>query len=215
MRIAISGVHGIGKTTLLEKLALVFQLDIVEEKARSLLNAKFSFRQVEENIETFKIFQREIIDLQSKDEMTLRDEFISDRPFIDSFVYVKERFTKERHTDVQYFRSYRERVYSIMKGRYDIIFFLRPSDDPITQDGIRNVNPFYISAIDELLEREYQLNDWGAEIVEIKSDIFNTRFFQASNKIKDYRALQRKKALEAKQPKRNGAKFLDWERVNE
>ncbi len=57
-------------------------------------------------------------------------------------------------------------------------------------------------AIDEFLEKEYAENDWGCEVVQIESDVFNTRLHQASNKIKDYIARGKKAALEKKQYQR-------------
>jgi nicotinamide riboside kinase len=173
MRIAISGTHSIGKTTLARWISRTFDIPYIGEQARHLLETKYHFSEVERNLELFKNFQRDILHGQISTE-TAHNTFVADRPVLDSAVYVKERLIKERDADTDYWHSYYDKVLKWMRMNYDVVFFLRYDDNFFEDDGYRNVNKFYMSVIDEMLHYLYLIH-FPSLVVEVNTPRWEER----------------------------------------
>lgn len=184
MKIAVSGAHGTGKTTLVEWISTNYNLPVIGERARDLLETKFSFQSVEDDLETFMQFQSAILNTQ----IGLEDEyesFVVDRPLIDSFVYVQERFSKERTLSSRYMNLYYDTLLQFYSVRpYDIILFIRPFERHYYEDDARNMSPAYVEVLDNLLA--YHLFQGPFENVwEINTPSFEERVILAANAIGD------------------------------
>jgi nicotinamide riboside kinase len=183
MRVACSGVHGSGKTTLVEALAKQFDLKIIPEQARHLLSSKYSFDLVISDFKIFMDFQFEILYNQLALERDAGDNYIVDRPFIDSYIYVKERFIRERCNDLPLFSAYRNLAFtSMLEANYSHILFVRPFSYQISDDGIRETDPIYILSLDNWLEYEYL--KYPYPYYEINTDNFKERLTLADNILK-------------------------------
>lgn len=166
MNLYISGSHGVGKTTLVQWAADQFGLQMVPEQARLLLQTKYKLADVENDFDVFKAFQRDVLDQQWCAEKEIRDRgdrYVVDRPFIDSFVYVHERYVKERANVDEYYCQYGKDVVDRMAWMGEqpyTVFFIRWSSELWeTTDEYRNTSPFYAEAIDFLLESNWRSTD--------------------------------------------------------
>ncbi len=89
MKIAISGTHGVGKTTLAKSLAKKLNLPLIEEVARGVAQ-RYGFKNTEqikkaENNKRYS-FQHEVFYEQVAEE-SLKSSFISDRSVFDPLAY--------------------------------------------------------------------------------------------------------------------------------
>lgn len=166
--VALSGVHGIGKTTLINELHKIYHSIIIEESATHFLQTKFPFQDVDNDIDVFKEFQRALLADQIK---KLKSFFFDDdkilfvdRTPIDSLGYVFERLSKERSFDFEYYKKYREDVYEIMemfhwnKIYFTKFDFLDKSFDWVWKRkdfGDRNPSPFYLENLNAIILQEY------------------------------------------------------------
>lgn len=181
MKIAVSGVHGCGKTTLVNWIAEEYGLKVLGEQARQLLETRYSFDEIERDIDTFKAFQSEIIKNQFHEEKILQDEnYVVDRSAMDSLIYVKERLSKERSHDVGYGKWYEDQVKQMM-GNYDLVFLIRynPYFEQVPEgDQYRNGNYFYLDLLDRLLH-SYYLDPPGEEfrtnVMQISTPVWKER----------------------------------------
>lgn len=190
MRIAVSGAHGLGKTTMVEFISNSFGIVHLGEQARMLINSKYPFCILEKELDTFIKFQKEILDLQEKAETEAVDCYVVDRPFVDSFIYVKERLSRDRPKDPKYetfFHEYRERTKVLMADRYDLIVFIRFNRFS-EEDSIRNSNHFYLSVLDDMLELEYRkmglYSGSKQGFLELTTDILEERKALVTERIK-------------------------------
>lgn len=93
MRVAISGAHGVGKTTLGRALAIKTQLPFIEEVARRVAKS-YRFKNTQDILdaseETKRAFQAKVLITQVFDEAIHRQSgFISDRSVLDIVAYME------------------------------------------------------------------------------------------------------------------------------
>ena len=187
MKIAVSGSHSVGKTTLVEWISNFYGLPAIGEQARRLLYTKYSFSDIEKDLELFKQFQSEIIADQMAIENEYESSFVVDRPFVDSLAYVEERLCKDRDNDISYLEKYRFKVFSLHKrNHYDLIIHLSPSKDIIMDDGNRNVNWIYVQMIDRLIDYYFHViygSNYSKYVLRVFSDNFEERTLSVQNRI--------------------------------
>lgn len=168
MIVAVSGVHGIGKTTLVNELNRVYRGEIVRESALHFLKTKYPFAEVEADFELFKEFQLELLNDQIKILQTAPTDYdgilLTDRTPIDSLGYVVERLSKERSNDIVFYEHYRDKAYKAMQILYwDRVFLLNFDSEEKSYDWVwknknykdRNPNPFYLDSLNAIILREY------------------------------------------------------------
>lgn len=187
MKIAVSGSHSVGKTTLVEWISNFYSLPAIGEQARRLLSTKYSFTEVENDLKLFKDFQSEIISDQMDIEKQYESSFVVDRPFVDSLAYVEERLCKDRDDDMSYLETYRSKVFALHKRKhYDLIIHLCPSKDIIMDDGNRNTNWIYVQMIDRLIDYYLHViygSNYSKYVLRVLSDNFEERTLDVSNRI--------------------------------
>ncbi len=166
MKIALTGSHCTGKTTILDNIE--YPNKIQEIARRELIqDVKPHNMTPKERI----IFQCEYWELQKKTEDSKKD-FLSDRSLVDILAY-----------DFDIFKSIE--VYAMLPklvGRYDILLYI-PIEFPLKADSIRNPDVSYQIIIDnrikDLLERLQQLDQ------RLIVDTLNGTVEQRTNKLKD------------------------------
>lgn len=157
MRICVSGVHGVGKSTLVNWIAEKYDLKVYPEMARHLLDTKYPFEDVNNELSVFMDFQNEVLDNQIDLLFNLEDDYVTDRSPVDSLAYVVERLGADRYSYTYYYDKYLERVARIMDEiNFDLVLFLNFN----TQyeyfwkgkiDGQRNLSPMYMKALNEIM----------------------------------------------------------------
>lgn len=171
MKIAVSGSHSVGKTTLVKYIAEKYSLPILQEKARYFMNNGFPFKELEKDTELFIDFQRHIFDFQIKEEKETSD-FVVDRTLFDSVSYLQERLIKERYEDYSVYQKYLNLALSNYVG-YNYIFFIEVHEDLIIADGFRNINLYYLYAIQDLILRKFE--EFELPIIKISTPDFEKR----------------------------------------
>lgn len=144
MRIGVSGSHGVGKTTLANKLRRVTRLPAIDEIARTVAN-EMGFEDNEQiraaDRETLKIFQQRIYYNQLLAEREL-STFISDRTVFDVIAY-KHLYGLDRGL-IDEFTQHASRH----SASYDLIFFCPIPTAEIAADGFRLTDPASQISID-------------------------------------------------------------------
>jgi hypothetical protein len=134
MRIAISGAHGVGKSTLAVLLSTELQLPRIDEVARTVAD-KMGFSSTQEVVKAHPMdkerFQNTILSCQINTEFSnYARGFISDRSVIDvaaySTWYKLPETAKLRQNAVAYARQ-----------NYDLLFYIPLGDIPAEDDGFR------------------------------------------------------------------------------
>jgi nicotinamide riboside kinase len=175
--VAVSGVHGIGKTTLVKELTRVDNSLFLEEQARKLLDTKYYFKDVNSNLSVFMDFQNEVLDNQI--ELLLRfknDRFVTDRTPIDSLAYVTERLGAERYLYSYFYESYIKRIKDILSEiDFDTIYFLNFDVEyecfwKNKEDSQRNLSPMYMFSLNEIMMNSY-VNTFNIPIKIIESNL--------------------------------------------
>lgn len=160
--IAISGVHGIGKTTFVKELEKKYSCITIPESATHFLQNKYSFEEVDNDLDTFLAFQNDLLDDQiERLSQTIENrgtaEFLfADRSPLDSLAYVVERLSKERSLNIEYYEQYKKKVFDFMlQHKWERVFHLGFSISDRLFDwvwkredyGDRNPNPFYLESL--------------------------------------------------------------------
>lgn len=147
MRIAISGAHGVGKSTLAVLLSTELQLPRIDEVARKVaVEMEISPRQIRKtDMATRRRFQAEILKRQLLEEFRYQATgFVSDRSVLDVIAYTiwyKIPDAKELQKNaVEY-----------AKRNYDVIFYIPPSYMQLEDDGFRFIDQKSQEEIDKLL----------------------------------------------------------------
>ena len=159
MKIALSGSHGTGKTTLLQSLA---PLNQITEVARDLI-AKIGNPRDMENKERSQ-FQELLFFRQMKMELVAWD-FFSDRSLVDILAYSQDLPI--------YGELLEEAKKYLKKHEYDIVFFL-PIEFPMEKDRVRIEDDLF-SPHNYRQVIEYRIIDiareLGVELVEVRGTI--------------------------------------------
>jgi len=149
MKIAITGTHSTGKTTLLNSI----KQDVRSEEM--LYRHKF-FNEL-----TRTIYKRGVTINESGDDMTqlltnnvhinnlLEENFISDRCIIDSYSYTRYLYQQGKVSKWVYDYSYK--LLQELCSKYDYIFWLRPEFD-LQVDDVRSNDIQFQKDIDKIIE---------------------------------------------------------------
>ncbi len=147
-KIAITGTHGVGKTTLAHQICVAMKEDgvnvaIVEEKARS---CPFPINQgacIDTEIWMIHTQIRAELDAKAKKY----EAAVIDRCSLDAIVY-----WHDRNTPHKYFEKLAEAALQWMQSEYDLIVWLEPSSDTdeFAVDAVRDSGIVYRNRIRDL-----------------------------------------------------------------
>lgn len=141
MKIGVTGSHGVGKTTLSKLIAGRERYKLLPETPRQALQLGF---EINENtpIETeFWIFGKQL-----EMEKIAHDNYIADKCFIDLLAYARHIFSNKP----DFIRVLYEITKKAVKN-YDVVIYLPAGEFPIEDDGIRSTDLKFQLAIDELI----------------------------------------------------------------
>jgi nicotinamide riboside kinase len=147
MRIAITGSHGVGKTTLAKAVAEKFNLLFIAEMARAVANTMNIFHTnaiVRSDVSRKVIFQETIWQMQLAAEESL-DSFVSDRSILDVVAY-------SLYYGLDGFRWQKRREWAVNYARfnYDLLIYLPVRFKP-EDDGFRLADAESQAAVNELI----------------------------------------------------------------
>ena len=184
-RVAICGTHGIGKTTLADKLSQELGLPILKEEATSLLKTEFPFHKTEQDFEVFKEFQTRVLENQLNSEFdNWKSGFVADRAILDSLAYVHVRTVMERDFG-SFLNSYADRVWNGIVNRYDKLIFIRYDDYFTNSDAsIRNLNPVFMKEIDRFIDYYLLKSPVNFDVLELRTLDFEKRVKMSLNFIR-------------------------------
>lgn len=192
MRIALTGTHSIGKTTLLNKLLYKFPLTPISEITREA-NREHGFKLNIAHNNEFKsdILQKYLINKH----ISLLDEgknfeteiFIEDRCIIDALAYTFLFYKKN-----QISRStldYCAKGYDYI-NKYDLIIYLPLNSDihKVVQDGYRDTNKQYQIDIDKYIKE--MVSHYPMRVYKCINDDFSKRNAEVVNVINDFLTTQ-------------------------
>lgn len=150
MKIAFTGTHSTGKTTLLNDVIEYYGDDIklksISEVARKIIDKGYPLNQ-DANVDSYIHY---INDQLSSEETYMRecDLFISDRTLLDPVAYAMVNSKLPRPYIPEYFIDMMTNVWLLEKNRYDIYIYF-PIEFPLEIDGIRPLDEQYRKDIDE------------------------------------------------------------------
>lgn len=145
MKIAIVGAHGVGKTTLSEKLAKYLNLPTIHDVAIEALDKGFEINENTPPETQFWLFARQL------EEERLTKAFVADKCLMDYTVYADIIFDDDR------LKSLLAEMIE-KNAKYDYVFYL-PIEFPIEDNGIRSTDVEFQKRVDE----RYRdlLNSWN------------------------------------------------------
>lgn len=168
-KIVITGTHGVGKTTLVEKLATSLRtklkVGVIPETARALVAQGIPMN---DEVSEFGIACYIVTYLKAQRELpTDLDLAISDRSLFDLFVYITDkRPEKVRYEFVQLVE---ELVFEEMKNVE--LFVYIPIEFEMESDGVRPFDLDYQKRIDSKVKT--QLETFGARTITSSGDLDN------------------------------------------
>lgn len=170
-KIAICGSHGIRKSTMANYLAFTLK-NRYPEKNIGLINE--NIREIKQicngEMNTFKFMKMCLFDQLWKENRFsyIYDISITDRSILDCFMYYEQN-NKNVHDDYSYYFDFM--LHNL--DTYDKIYYIRPSDNHIIDDGFRFTNPEERNEIDKRFEQffnqYYYYTFQKRKIIEIES----------------------------------------------
>jgi|694.fasta_scaffold42522_9 nicotinamide riboside kinase len=132
MKIALTGTHGVGKTTLAKMLVERLNLPYIHEGARSVIEMlnTYSLDYRDFGDEQRSLFQKCVVNLQLIVENSFEQGFVSDRSLFDCQAY--------SNFDIEV---------ANIADRYDLIVYL-PIEFELEKDGVRFTDPVFQKEID-------------------------------------------------------------------
>ena len=154
-RIIITGASGVGKTTLVERLAPLLSLPVIPELGRDICK-KMGYEKIGD-IPEQEDFKRAVLDAQIAEEDKLGD-FISDRSTIDCWVlWQRWNICSAMTFDTE---AYYEKSLAQAK-EYTHVIYVKPMF-AASEDGFRWTEPDYQKQIDRLVRMTlYDFDLWG------------------------------------------------------
>jgi len=162
-RIIVTGASGVGKTTLVEKLAPLLHLQVIPELGRAMCKER-GFERVGDIPDQLG-FKNDVLTKQIEEEERL-GSFISDRSTIDCWVLWQRWDICQAMTyDTE---AYHDRAFQQAKKYTQIIYV--PPRFPAPEDGFRWTEPDYQKQIDRICRMTlYDWNLWQRTFV-VQSD---------------------------------------------
>lgn len=140
MKIALTGTHGVGKTTLAKMLVEKLNLPYIHEGARSVIEMlntySLDYREFDDRQRS--LFQKCVVNLQLIVENSFEQGFVSDRSLF----------------DCQAYSNFDIKVPNIA-DRYDLIVYL-PIEFELEKDGVRFTDPVFQKEIDTKILKSIQ-----------------------------------------------------------
>lgn len=156
MRLAVSGTHCSGKTTLVNWIHKEFQIPKIDEIATELFQTEYNFEEVHNDINLFFNLERTIINKQIEKENDLKDwGFVVDRSLLDTICYLKEKLStyKKENFLLEDYKKLYEKIKNHMCN-YDFIFLLRGFEN-IENNGYRKLDYYHSSVIESIIFDEH------------------------------------------------------------
>lgn len=162
MKIAFTGAHSTGKTTLLNDLseALAGKLEVhtVTGIARTIIERGYPLS-MDANAESYIHYINDQLKAENE-KMPGCDVFISDRTLLDPVAYAMVNAKLPRPYISDYFIEMMKNVWLLEKNRYDLYVYF-PIEFELAHDSVRPVGEKYRRDVDDLivsLLEEYQIN---------------------------------------------------------
>lgn len=151
MRIAFTGAHCTGKTTMLKdicQMAVKESLEIgyISEVARRIINKGYPLN-MDANIDSYVHYINDQL-LAESEKMDKYDIFISDRTLLDPVAYARVNSRLPRPYIPQYFIDMMQSVWLLESKRYDLYVYF-PIEFELEMDGIRPSDEEYRHDIDK------------------------------------------------------------------
>lgn len=167
MKIAISGAHSQGKTTLIEALK---DLEIFKNYiVRTSFTRKLQAEGIPINKEGTEVTQLYVM-AEHFNRLHLGDNLLLDRSALDGIAYTKAVLSSRSVISVDYVDAL-ESLYKDMIFKYDVIFYVKP-ELPLIKDGIRATDQKFFDDVvgyfDELIIIAKRM---GVKIVEISGSV--------------------------------------------
>lgn len=143
MRIAITGSHGVGKTTLAKAVGAALDLPVLPEASRIAAEALELGPLGEKHVGGG--FQEACLDIQQRNEEAY-ENFVADRGWPDYVAYPLAIGSFSSKSIGRYVG----RVQSVAYRAYDLVVFV-PIEFPLKGDGFRSTDIAYQASIDTLL----------------------------------------------------------------
>ena len=137
MKIAISGAHSQGKTTLinyLQNLGTLTEFDFMTSLTRGMQKAGYNINEDGDEVTQLAIMAKHFQRLSCKNEV------IYDRCALDGYAYSMSLVKDLRILDI--IRD----MFLVMIDRYDIIFYVEPELD-LVEDGQRTINKDFFDSV--------------------------------------------------------------------
>lgn len=150
LRLALSGPHSSGKTTLLEALHSTDEfkdIDFLPEITRQIKERGFDIN------EAGTLDTQILVMSAHMNNLLLHNRFIVDRSLIDGIVYTE--YLYETMQVPSWFMDYCYNLRNAYVDKYDIIFYL-PPEIPLANDGVRSTERHFHEGICKLFEKHIE-----------------------------------------------------------
>ena len=146
MRIAFTGAHSTGKTTLLNELKndkqFNLEYEFIDEITRRMTKKGLKINEVGDDMTQLLIMNSHISNI-------LNEKCIMDRCPLDGVVYTRCMYEKGQISD--WVMDFAENVFTRIIENYDYIFYLSPEFD-MEDDGVRSIEEGFQKRIVKLFE---------------------------------------------------------------
>lgn len=150
LRLAFSGPHSSGKTTLLNALHSIDEfkdIDFLPEITRQIKERGFDIN------EAGTLDTQILVMAAHMNNLLLHNRFIVDRSLIDGVVYTEYLYEEEKVP--QWFLDYCYDLLNTYIDRYDIIFYL-PPEIPLADDGVRSTAKQFHEGVCRIFDEHIQ-----------------------------------------------------------
>ena len=135
MRIAFTGAHSTGKTTLLNRLKhdpmFNLEYEFIDEITRRMTKKGLKINEGGDDMTQLLIMNSHISNI-------LKEKSIMDRCALDGVVYTQWLKQQDQVKEGTYLTAVN--VFNDLISKYDIIFYTSPEDVPLEDDGERSIN---------------------------------------------------------------------------